>query len=35
MPQMSPSSWLMLMFMSILMINLVKMNLFFEKKNDT
>nr|QBZ38072.1 ATP synthase F0 subunit 8 [Bambusiphaga luodianensis] len=32
MPQMSPSSWLTLMMMSIILINFIKMNLFFEKK---
>nr|QBZ38059.1 ATP synthase F0 subunit 8 [Bambusiphaga citricolorata] len=32
MPQMSPASWLTLLVTSIIMINLIKMNLFFEKK---
>nr|YP_009987495.1 ATP synthase F0 subunit 8 [Bambusiphaga furca]QBZ37955.1 ATP synthase F0 subunit 8 [Bambusiphaga furca] len=32
MPQMSPSSWMTLFIASILLINLIKVNLFFEKK---
>nr|YP_009629401.1 ATP synthase F0 subunit 8 [Saccharosydne procerus]AVV32042.1 ATP synthase F0 subunit 8 [Saccharosydne procerus] len=32
MPQMSPSSWMMILMTSILMIMLIKTNLFFEKK---
>nr|YP_009987534.1 ATP synthase F0 subunit 8 [Epeurysa nawaii]QBZ37994.1 ATP synthase F0 subunit 8 [Epeurysa nawaii]QBZ38007.1 ATP synthase F0 subunit 8 [Epeurysa nawaii] len=32
MPQMSPCSWIMLLLISILMVNLIKMNMFFEKK---
>nr|QBZ38111.1 ATP synthase F0 subunit 8 [Malaxella flava]QBZ38124.1 ATP synthase F0 subunit 8 [Malaxella flava] len=32
MPQMSPYSWMTIFFLSIIMIKLIKMNLFFEKK---
>nr|YP_009987508.1 ATP synthase F0 subunit 8 [Bambusiphaga taibaishana]QBZ37968.1 ATP synthase F0 subunit 8 [Bambusiphaga taibaishana] len=32
MPQMSPSSWLTILMTSILMMKMIKMNLFFEKK---
>nr|QBZ38202.1 ATP synthase F0 subunit 8 [Mahmutkashgaria sulcatus] len=33
MPQMSPCSWLMLMLMTNLMMNITKLNIFFEKKS--
>nr|YP_009340895.1 ATP synthase F0 subunit 8 [Nilaparvata bakeri]AGE94098.1 ATP synthase F0 subunit 8 [Nilaparvata bakeri] len=32
MPQMSPYSWMSILFMTNIMIKLIKMNLFFEKK---
>nr|YP_009050001.1 ATP synthase F0 subunit 8 [Nilaparvata muiri]AEP27294.1 ATP synthase F0 subunit 8 [Nilaparvata muiri] len=32
MPQMSPCSWMSILFMTNFMIKLIKMNLFFEKK---